>query len=240
MNFVKNIIRKTTGYWIHKLSTLPIGADMFYDISKRLGYGNLETVFDVGANEGQTIRWIKHHQPAASIYSFEPVRQTFDILKKNTAGLQNCIIENMALGEEAGETEIKLFDDFSVLNSLKPGLMNTDAAARTETIRIERLDTYCAKKSITKIDLLKIDTEGYELNVLDGAGHMLREGNISFVYCETGFTKSNKRNTNFSELSDYLAAKDYFFYALYQVDAHDWKNGNHLANALFIHKRVFP
>lgn len=240
MNIIKKIIQQTTGYWVHKLKTLPIGADLFYDITQRLNYGNLQTVFDVGANEGQTVKWIKHHQPNAHIFSFEPVSTTFEKLKQQVGKYQDCRWEKLALGEAKGEKKIKLFSDYSVLNSLNENAMNHDADAREEIIIIDTLDNYCKNKNINKIDLLKIDTEGYELNVLQGAEQMLVEKRISFIYCEVGFNTSNKRNSFFETIRSYLEERDYFFYSLYQIDGHGWQNCNNFANALFINKTIYP
>ena len=236
---IKNFVKATTGYWIHKLRTLPIGVDLFYDIQTRLKYGPLGMVFDVGANEGQTLKWIKHYQPDSTVISFEPIKSTFDRLKKNSLQYKNTIVENIAFGEEPGKIQVKLFGDLSVLNSLKPELMNNEPDAVTEEIDVVRMDAYCKQHNIERIDLLKIDTEGYELNVLKGAGTLLDEGKIHFIYCEVGFQKTNKRNTNLGEMIAFLESKQYYFYALYQLDAHDWKSGNHLGNALFVHKSKF-
>lgn len=239
MNKLKKIIAQLTGYWIHKLNTLPIGADLFFDITQRLKYGNLHTVFDVGANEGQTVYWIKHHQPDAHIYSFEPVASTFQKLKKGVSSYPNCTVEHLALGGAEEQKTIKLFSDFSVLNSLNENAMNNAEDAIEEKISITTLDNYCISKNIQKIDLLKIDTEGYELNVLMGAQKYLTEKRISFVYCEVGFNESNKRNTYFQSLCSFLEERGYYFYALYQIDSHGWKEGNHFANALFIQKAIY-
>lgn len=240
MNIVKQAVKSITGYWLHKIKTLPIGVDLFFDISERLNYGNLQIVFDVGANEGQTYRWVKHHQPGAKLYCFEPVRSTYEKLIGTYKNDSGAVFEQMALGDRAGEQRIKLFSDYSVLNSLRTDLMNHDENAKEEIIRIDTLDAYCVRHEIKQIDLLKIDTEGYELSVLKGAENMLNQRKISFVYCEVGFMKSNNRNTNLAELTEYLAAKNYFFYGLYQLDAHDWYNGNHLGNALFVNKDIYP
>jgi FkbM family methyltransferase len=240
MNIIKKLITQTTGYWLHKQSNLPVGADLFVDLSRKINYPSLDLLFDVGANVGQTRRYFRFHLPDAAIYSFEPVQATFQQLKNSAAGDANCVLENMALGDEAGEKTIRLFDgDMTVLNSLRDDVMNNAANAREETIRIDTLDQYCSKHNIKKIDLLKIDTEGFEINVLKGAEEMLQGGHISFVYCETGFQQSNQRNTYFPTLTEYLAQRNYFFFGLYQMDYHDWKRGNGLGNALFIHKTVF-
>jgi FkbM family methyltransferase len=241
VNLFKQIIIKSTGYWLYKINDLPVGADLFVDIQHKIKYSSLNLMFDVGANIGQTWNWFRHHQPKTKIYSFEPVQSTFEQLQKRVAGDSNCVIEKKALGDEPGEKRIRLFEsDMAVLNSLREDVMNNSAHAQEELITVDTLDNYCNTNQITKIDLLKIDTEGFELNVLKGAKEMMKQGKISFIYCETGFQKQNTRNTYFAELTEFLAAQHYYFYGLYQVEHHDWIRGNGLGNALYIHVSVFP
>lgn len=234
MNNFRKLFQKLTGYWIHKAATLPIGVDVFYDIKFRIGFNKMDIVFDVGANEGQTLKWIRHYVPKAYVYCFEPVSSVCSLLRKNADIVGRCTIEQLALGETEDVMTIRLFDKYSVLNSLKKELMNQNELAKEEIINITKLDDYCDKNSIPRIDLLKIDTEGYELNVLAGAERMLKEKRIDFILSETGFLRSNKRNTNFSELSEYLSSRGYCFYAFYQMSDCDWRTGSNFGNALFI------
>lgn len=239
MKIVKHIVSRVSGYWIHKINTLPIGVDLFFDINVRLKYPDLKIVFDVGANEGQTLKWIKHNRPQSMVYSFEPVQSSFLKLQETAERIGACIPVNSALGSQSGKMDIKLFEEYSVLNSLNPALMNNDTNAKVETVRIDTLDNYCTDSEIPHIDLLKIDTEGFELEVLKGAKNLLLNGNISFIYAEVGFQSSNKRNTPFKDLTDFLEKEGFFFYALYQIDDHDWMKGNHLGNALFINRNIY-
>lgn len=237
MNLIKKIVAKTAGYWVHKLDTLPVGADLFYDIQEKIGYKSLDVLFDVGANMGQTRNWFRYYKPQAKIFCFEPVKSTFGQLVNNCKNDGNCVLENLAFAEKRGEKTIRLFEEnFAVLNSLIDRLMNDKVGAREERIQMETLDNYCEKNMISKIDLLKIDTEGYDIHVLEGARNMMEKAGISMIYCETGFHNSNQRNTSFNELTRYLEEKDYFFFGLYQVDYRDWKNGNNYGNALYVHK----
>lgn len=238
MHPVKKIFQQLTGYWIHKIKSLPVGVDLFYDTTIRLNHGPLTTIFDVGANEGQTLEWMRHHQPAAKFYCFEPVHSAFQKLKKNAAQDHNCITENIAFGEAAGEKTIRLFETYSVLNSLKDELMSTEKNAKEEVIKIDTIDAYCKAKSIKQIDLLKIDTEGYELKVLEGADNMIANHQITFIYCEVGFQRSNQRNTWFPDLLTYLDSKGYYFFGMYDLSSHDWKRGNLFGNALFASKKL--
>jgi FkbM family methyltransferase len=239
MNLIKGIVAKTTGYWLHKLDTLPVGADLFFDIQEKIRYKPLDVLFDVGANVGQTRNWFRYYKPQAKIFCFEPVKSTFDQLLKNSTHDSNCVLENLAFAEKRGEKTIRVFEaELAVLNSLNDRLMNHRVGAREERIQMETLDHYCKINKIAKIDLLKIDTEGYDMNVLNGAKEMMEKTSISMIYCETGFQDSNQRNTSFTELTKFLENKGYFFFGLYQVDYSDWKNGNNYGNALYVHKNA--
>ncbi len=159
MNIIKKIFTAATGYWIHKASSLPVGADIYVDIHKRIGYGQINTMFDVGANIGQTWDWFRHNEPAAKIYCFEPVTGPYIELKKKAGDDKNAVFENIAFGETAGEKTIRLYDHNSSLNSLNDAVMNQDINSVEEKIKIDTLDNYCFKNGINKIDFLKIDTE---------------------------------------------------------------------------------
>jgi len=241
MNYLKYLFTQATGYWLHKQKNLPVGADLFVDITQKIKYPSLSVIFDVGANTGQTRKWLRFHQPESLIYCFEPVSIAFQKLSESVRADTKAHVFHTAFGNEKGVKKIRLFDgDLNVLNSLNPEAMNTDRNAKEEEIHINTIDDFCHSNQISRIDLLKIDTEGFELEVLKGADAMLGKNAVSFIFCETGFQKQNKRNTYFPQLTEYLAPKGYYFFGLYQMDYHDWKRGNNLGNALFVHSSVFP
>ena len=142
-----------------------------------------------------------------------------------------------ALSNVQEEIQIKLFDDhLSVMNSLKSHLQNVSENSKIETVRTETLDHFLAFNSISAIDLLKIDAEGYEIPVLNGAAQALRKNQVKLIYLEVGFSKKNVRHSHFCEILNFLSEYSFSFFGLYEIHHYDFKNENHYGNALFIHK----
>ena len=117
--------------------------------------------------------------------------------------------------------------------------MSHDQDSVEEKVNVLRMDDYCSEKKIQHIDFLKIDTEGFEINVLKGASEMLTQAKIAFILCEVGFLRGNVRNTYFADICEYLSAYGYYFQGLYQVSGHSWDPQNIFGNALFVHKKHF-
>lgn len=177
----KKIIEELTGFTIYRKQT-PWGLNLHKDI-RHLTPGWLpEVIFDVGANVGQTAIAFHKEWSNASIFSFEPVKNTFAILKTATQGLPNVEVIPLALGSTPGESSIKLFSD-SRLASLDHQV-SLRAGIDYETIKISTVDEFCSSHSIEKISLLKIDTEGHDLEVLKGSTGLLEAGKINYILAE--------------------------------------------------------
>ena len=81
-----------------------------------------------------------------------------------------------------------------------------------ELIQIKRLDEFLITNKITEIDLLKIDTEGYEFDVIKGLNSRIQ--NIHMIYLEHHYDDMIKKNYTFSEINDYLKKKFYQIFKL--------------------------
>ena len=230
---IKRIIDATSGYWVYKTSQLPIGTDLSVDIQRKLGLNTISTIFDVGANVGQSYRTFRRHFPTSYIHCFEPVRSTFDLLQRAVAGDINVRAEQLAFGAAPGEKVIRLFENAPGLNSLREDLRSKHSEAAREVVKIETIDRYRAEHGIGAIDLLKIDTEGFELDVLVGAQDALSEGAVATVLAEVGFDDRNGRNSGVAAVIQFLASYNYRFFGLYDV-THDLEFGIAFANALFV------
>lgn len=196
------------------LKHVPQGFDLFYDLKKIHPDYHPSVVFDVGANVGQTVlKWIKFF-PKSSYHCFEPVKGTFETLKKNTDGNKNITLHHCALGSESKTTTITLFDD-SRMNTLHESEGDPRHTLGKEEITTRRLVDLCEAENIRKVDFLKIDTEGFDIEVLKGAQSMLENHSISFIQVEAGMNPYNQRHTPLHTFEEFLRPFGYVLFGIY-------------------------
>lgn len=227
-----NQLIRPTGYEFAKLK----GSDLFYDIRRFLPRNRSQMIFDVGANEGQTVCKFKKEFPHSTIHSFEPGPTAFEELRKTVLGLETTFIWNVALASQAGQ-RVLLENTCSTLSSFLPiGSQGWGAIAKEVKVDVTTVDQFCAAHQITHIDLLKSDTQGYDLEVLRGAESLLNKEAISLVYCEVNFAEIYKHLPSFEELFRYLAGYGFRLEAFYEL--HRLKNAPVAwTDALFVHKK---
>jgi FkbM family methyltransferase len=212
-----------------------------YDIKKILPGYKIETVIDVGANIGQTAKSFLKAFPGAKIYCIEPVRDTYETLKKNLHSKRNVLCFNKAFGSHNGVAEFSFNTDasVSVMNSLRvENNLNDTSTIRREKVEIVTLDSFCAENKLNKINYLKIDTEGFDLEVLKGAKSMLENGKIDFIEAEAGMNPDNDYHVAFNEIKEYLEGLDYYLFGIYE-QYQEWilkKPILRRSNPLFIYK----
>jgi putative sugar O-methyltransferase len=151
-------------------------------------------VFDIGAQVGRWTQTVFETVPDAQVYVFEPVAENHRQLqslwtsKPPQARLQ---IECLAAGKQREQRTFYHHSESSEWGSLyrrnteveQQHGMSTPAEIAVQTIR---LDEYCTEHNIPKIDFLKIDTEGGELDVLQGAVDLLRSHRVGLIQFEYG------------------------------------------------------
>jgi FkbM family methyltransferase len=175
------------GLDVTRISSKPFGQDVWLDL-ERLSHARgspLRTVFDVGANVGETAVSARARFPDARILAFEPHPQTYRRLCSEVVA-DRIETFNFAFGEERRVADLFEYR-FSTLNSLvenAPYAVRFGETGRNVPVEVRTIDDFCAAAGIDSIDLLKIDTEGYDLRVLRGAATMLAGHCVSFVYAE--------------------------------------------------------
>lgn len=175
-------------------------------------------VFDVGANVGRWTALALDINPGLTVHCFEPSQATFQKLLDNQFP-QNVVCNNLGLGASATEMELHIFEPASGLNSLfrRQGLLDgweLPTQQFTETVRLITLDQYCEDRNIDHIDYLKIDVEGYELEILRGAANMLSEQRVHMIQFEYGGCNIDAR-VLLKDFFDFFATLPYTLHKIY-------------------------
>jgi FkbM family methyltransferase len=153
-----------------------------YHLKTLLRLLEIDYVLDVGAHMGEFAESMRELGYTGEIRSFEPVRSSFEALTKARAADKAWRGENIALGPEDGELEMNICEG-SVFNSFLKPVDNDEIRFREQTrvVRVEKvpvrrleavLDEILAERPGAKI-FLKMDTQGYDLQVLRGAGRRI-------------------------------------------------------------------
>ena len=146
----------------------------------------VNTIFDVGASEGESTLEALNEFPKARVLGFEPHPSTFANLMRKVGGNPRFEGFNVALGTDIGEVEMIEYDRFKA-NSLTPNNPHAtrfDKHGRSIRVQETTLDTFCSEHSIDNIDLLKTDVEGFDFVVLQGSSLMLQKRAVKFVLVE--------------------------------------------------------
>lgn len=170
-----------------------------------------DVVFDVGANDGRTILRLAKHLPVAPrIVAFEPVAATYDVLMEATRQLPNVEHHRLALSDRPGSRTMYLHE-LSALNSFDPAWGGT---GETEIVRATTLDRFVEEQGIAKVHLLKIDAEGHDLAVLQGAEQSLAAGKIDVVQIEVSVGAPGRDQPTFEEVRLFLRRFEFYPYRI--------------------------
>ncbi|MEI0549071.1 FkbM family methyltransferase [Brachyspira intermedia] len=145
-------------------------------------------IFDVGANVGNyTKELVNNFGNNCIIHSFEPVKKTFEKLSENNFG-NNVILHNFAFSSTEGVSKIYINSEISELASLSKRRLDHFNIYMDieENIKLKTIDNFCSENDINNIFFLKMDVEGYELEVLKGAENMLNNNSIEHLQFEFG------------------------------------------------------
>jgi len=187
-----------------------------YAVTARLAGEGIapRTVVDVGANTGQfTISCSKRfHRPI--IHAFEPIFEAFQGLLAATTKLTEVTAYNIAIGERDGPVEFHVASDVqssSILKQTKELGASFPDVAVTRTIQVEMktLDTALYGVLPEAPVLLKLDVQGYETKVIEGARSFL--DTVDYIVAETSFAPLYQGEGTFLRLVDALAERGFYF-----------------------------
>lgn len=190
---------------------------LYFDINnqhKENIYQNIENgdiILDVGSNIGEVLLNMAKVNPAGKIYGFEPVNSTFQKLFKNVSlnEFQNIMISRLALSDK---NETVYYQEKAGHSG---GTMMSKETGKNQTQFIEALtlDEFVKTHGLEKIDFIKVDIEGFEMNFVNGAIETLKNFK-PLLFMEVDQNKLKRQQTSASALLEKLFSLNYqIFYA---------------------------
>ncbi len=181
---------------------------------------DIGTVLDIGANEGQFSSSLRQLRPDVFIHCFEPNLEAAQALMSHFQGDPRTAIHTFGLGSLAGTATLRL-NTFSPSSSLlrlaSTHRQNFPHAMETSSVEIpiRRLDDCFGDFHVQGTTMLKLDVQGYELEVLDGGRNTLHE--CRYVYTEVSFIELYEGQPLFEEVLAFLGDKGFRPLGMYDV-----------------------
>lgn len=187
--------------WLHKLSLegMNIGSGSnvrdsgelwVIDYLGRYSSKNRQAIiFDVGANIGSySSAVISRLGKTVRLYCFEPSKKAFELLTSNLTEYENVNCFNFGFGDKEEFVTLYSNAEGSGLASIYNRRLDHFGISmkQTEQICIRTLNNFCRDNEIEYINLLKLDVEGHELKVLNGAHNLIDSNSIDFIQFEFG------------------------------------------------------
>ena len=233
---LKKLIHSTLQKFNYDLLRYPHG-----DYAKRIEIikqYNIKTIFDVGANIGEFADIMRDSGYNQRIVSFEPRKQAFTELNQKAQNdkLWNCV--NIALGDSNGTSTINVAGNNTSSSILEMNKIHTDIKPHSkyigkEEVVVKKLDAILFDYINEKEEIyLKIDTQGYEKQILDGAEKSIP--NIRIIQLEMSLVELYKNSPLIYEMIPFLESKRFFLCSI-ERGFHDKKTGRLLqVDGIFI------
>lgn len=157
-------------------------------------------VFDVGASIGEWSQSVINYVKPIKLYSFEPIPDVFMQLERNLRQ-QGATLTRIALSNTVGTHTFVYYQRNTQTAELSGFFQRPLVEERCNiqptflTVQTDTIDHFCYEQDVKEIDFLKIDTEGAELLVLQGAQNMLKENRIKLIQFEYGGTYQDAKAT---------------------------------------------
>jgi FkbM family methyltransferase len=169
------------------------------------------TVLDIGAHHGlYTLLACKAVGPSGQVIAFEPSPRERKALRLNV-GLnlcKNAVIQELALGNEEGETTLHVVDHLETgCNSLRPPAL--PGSTSLVSVRIISLDRWLAAHHLQSVDFIKLDVEGGELSVLLGAQELLERRPRPVILAEVQDIRTKPWGYRGRDIIDFLSGRGY-------------------------------
>jgi len=208
-------------------------------------------IFDVGAHRGESVSFLKRIFPSASIYSFEPDPDSYKEL--SSFNVARVCYFNLAISDSDGTASFYR-NKISHTNSLlKVNLKSKDSISIAKATEVNdtqffegfneevkvisvRLDSFTYSNSIDHIDLLKIDVQGAECRVLNGAIETLKKTKVIII--EIGFFDYYENQTSFMDIESIIFPLGYRLFSISEISNNPMNGRTDWAEVVYLNQNI--
>ncbi len=180
-------------------------------------------IFDCGAKYGSSVERFKKLYPNSEIHCFEPVKTSIQKIQENFKNNNSIILNNCGVGdtnekkvfnEYEGRVGISSFREIKKDTAWAVDRLNEEKEPKKYEVNIITLDKYCSENNINEINIMKIDVQGYETNVLEGAKNLLKLSKIDLIEMELHHDNLYNFESSYYELEKYLIPNKYRLFSV--------------------------
>jgi FkbM family methyltransferase len=215
----------------------PIGESAVADMKRFVPREGKPLILDVGANTGQSVKRYRRAFPNAVIHSFEPSRRIFGRLQEFITEWGEVTAWNVALGAAVGKQTFLENTHSDMSSFLELSNNGWGKIEERPTVDVWTVDKFLADQKIPFVDVLKSDTQGYELEVFKGAEETFRRNGVGLLYFEFIFSDMYKGLPRFDEMFRHLVDRGFQMVSIYEL-----RHQNNLASwgdALFVNREYY-
>jgi FkbM family methyltransferase len=216
------------------------------------------TIFDVGANNGDTLVEFKKWWPKSKVHCFEPQRECWEKLDEKVTkyNYSDVVINRYAVGSEkineaifyshditSGQSGLHKINNNSIdsidqknIKSNSERKVYENRLNHERTIKVDTLINYIESFDIGHIDLLKIDTQGYEPEVLGGLKESL--SNVDVVITELMFYDFYERSLSFSDIEKFLLPAGFSLFDISHISKNPMNGRTDWVDVIYINDRL--
>ena len=231
------------GYEMTPITKRMKSDDPFLILQRLLGEHKVTVIVDGGASIGDTSERFCNLFPEAVVHAFEPYPPFQEFIRRKSLENPRIKLAPFALAETSGDVVMHVNQSEGTNSLLKPDIEGKGSiygellkGKGTVKVKVTSLDDWMRNARIPKVDVLKLDIQGLELEALRGAGESLGNGQVMSIVCEIMFNKCYQEQASWAELVTEIMGHGF---ALYNFFDHQYANGQLCqTDGLFFHESI--
>lgn len=242
VKLIRRIVRKILNKYGFEVVLFNYETSHALVLQKLIQDYQIKTVFDIGANEGQFAQELITNGYSGTIVSFEPLSTAWEKLKHQANRHSNWVVpEQIALGSSEGKVTINIAGNSQSSSILSMENLHSTAApdssyVATEEVKLTTLDSFLHNHPNLQNPniLIKVDTQGYEMDVLRGAEETLKKAVM--VEVELSFAELYKGQTLYKGVIDFMESHGFQLWSLFPIFTDKSTARLLQADAIFVRK----